>query len=155
MIDPLTAIGAVASVAQLIDLGIKIVTKSREIHKSASGALVEDEHLTAVTQDLSDLSEKLKVKLGPAAQRGPITADDQALYDLCQGCINASKKLVEGLEKLKAKGRPNVFRSFRQGLKSVWSKDEIVGLEKRLRLYKEELNTRIIVALRYAISEAF
>ena len=155
MIDPLTALGAVASITQLIDLGIKTVTKSREIHKSASGSLVENEDLTAVTQDLSDLSKKLKEKLGPAAQKGPITADDQALYNLCEGCINASKKLAEGLEMLKARGKPNVFRSFRQGLKCVWSKDEIVGMEKRLRLYKDELNTRIIVTLRYAISEAF
>ena len=78
-----------------------------------------------------------------------LTTDEQALCDLCKGCIDVSQELKKALEKLTGQGKPGRFRSFRQALKSVWSKDDIDNLERRVKMYKEELNIRIIVGLRF------
>jgi hypothetical protein len=154
MIDPLTALSAVASITQLLDLGIKVVAKGHKIHNSASGALVENEKLGEVTRDLWTVSAQLQISFSAATQLGPVSADDQAIFDLCDSCITASKELTDGLEKLRARGKPNAFHSLRQGIKCVWRKEQIEGLEKKLRLYRAQLDTRIITSLRYVTFKA-
>jgi hypothetical protein len=68
--------------------------------------------------------------------------------ELCEGCVAVSEDLTKALDKRRGQGKPGKFLSFRPALKSVWSKDNIDQLEKRVRMYREELNVRIIVSLR-------
>ena len=149
MLDPLTALGAVANVTQFIDFAIKIFANSRNIYHSVNGNLVEYDDLNTVAGDLSILSSKLQESLAITATSTSLTADEQALCNLCKGCVDVSQELTKALGKLKSKGKPGRFRSFQQALKSVWSKDDIDNLDKRVRMYKEELNVRIIVGLRF------
>lgn len=142
------ALGAVANVAQFIEFTIKIFSSSRNIYYSASGSLVEHDDLSKVTGDIWDLSSQLRDSLNTAAAITCLTTDEQALLELCEGCIAVSEDLTEALDKLRGQGKPGKFRSFRQALQSVWSKDDIDQLEQRVRSYKEELNIRIIVGLR-------
>jgi hypothetical protein len=148
MLDPLTALGTVANVAQFVDFAIKIFVTSRNIYNSADGNLVEHTDLSRVTEDVSSLAEKLRESLAITTTKTSLTADEQALSGLCKGCVDVSLELTTALEKIKVQGKGRRFRCFRQALKSVWGKDEIDQLEKRVRMYKEELNTRIIVGLK-------
>ncbi|KAF7676178.1 hypothetical protein GT037_005683 [Alternaria burnsii] len=151
MLDPLIALGAVANVTQFVEFAIRILAKSHAIYNSANGSLVEYDDLSKVSGDVSMLSRKLQESLTTTAASSSLTADDQALCDLCKGCIDVSQELTKALEKLTGQGKPGRFRSFRQALKSVWSKDDIDNLERRVKMYKEELNIRIIVGLRSKI----
>ncbi|CAN9128966.1 unnamed protein product [Alternaria alternata] len=151
MLDPLIALGAVANVTQFVELAIRIFAKSHAIYNSANGSLVEHDDLGKVSEDISSLSRKLQESLTTTAASSSLTTDEQALCDLCKGCIDVSQELKKALEKLTGQGKPGRFRSFRQALKSVWSKDDIDNLERRVKMYKEELNIRIIVGLRSKI----
>ncbi|CAN9449980.1 unnamed protein product [Alternaria alternata] len=151
MLDPLTALGVVANVTQFVDLASKIFAKSHAIYNSANGSLVEYDDLGKVSEDISVLSTKLQESLTTTAASSSLTTDEQALCDLCKGCIDVSQELTKALKKLTSQGKPGRFRSFRQALKSVWSKDDIDNLERRVRMYKEELNICIIVGLRSKI----
>ncbi|CAI9632192.1 unnamed protein product [Alternaria burnsii] len=151
MLDPLIALGAVANVTQFVELAIKIFARSHAIYNSANGSLDEYDDLGKVSEDISVLSTKLQESLTTTAAISSLTTDEQALCDLCKGCIDVSQELAKALEKLTGPGKPGRFRSFRQALKSVWSKDDIDNLERRVRMYKEELNIRIIVGLRSKI----
>ncbi|CAN9452136.1 unnamed protein product [Alternaria sp. RS040] len=151
MLDPLIALGAVANVTQFVEFAIRILAKSHAIYNSANGSLVEYDDLSKVSGDVSVLSRKLQESLTTTAASSSLTADDQALCDLCKGCIDVSQELTKALETLTGQGKPGRFRSFRQALKSVWSKDDIDNLERRVKMYKEELNIRIIVGLRSKI----
>ena len=149
MLDPLIALGAVANVTQFVELAIKIFAKSHAIYNSANGSLVEYDDLGKVSEDISVLSRKLQESLTTTAASSSLTTDEQALCDLCKGCIDVSQELTKALEKLTGQGKSEKFRSFRQALKSVWSKNDIDNLERRVKMYKEELNIRIIVGLRF------
>lgn len=148
MLDPLAALGAVANIAQFIEFAIKISSKSRDIYHSASGNPIELEDLRDVNDDLSKISRKLRNSFTSATTSTCLTEDEQALHELCKGCIDVSEELTAALSKIEHHGKRGKFRSFRQALKSVWSKEDIDQLEKRMKLYKEELNFRIIVGLR-------
>jgi hypothetical protein len=149
MLDPLTALGAVANITQFIEFAIKIFANTHSIYNSANGSLVENDDLGRVSEDIAVLSRKLQESLTTTATSNSPTADEQALRDLCKGCIDVSQELGTALKNLTSSGKPGKFRSFRKALKSVWSKDKIDGLEKRVRMYKEELNIRIVVDLRF------
>ncbi|KAH7067247.1 hypothetical protein BKA63DRAFT_114623 [Paraphoma chrysanthemicola] len=148
MLDPLLALGLVANVVQFIDFTVKLIGKASDIHQSASGSLVEHDDLSKVTEDVTILSTKLQHSLIVTGTNGSLTNDDQALYDLSKGCFEVSQELTRALRTLQLNGKSSRFRSVQQALKTVWSKDDIKLLERRVGLYKNELNFRIIVRLR-------
>ena len=55
--EPLTALGLAASVAQFIDFGSKLVGKTREIARAGSSVSVAD--LSTLTSDLIDINKTL------------------------------------------------------------------------------------------------
>jgi hypothetical protein len=76
MLDPLTALGAVANVAQFIEFAIKIIANSHSIYNSANGSLVEHDDLGRVSEDISVLSRKLQETLTTTTASGNLTADE-------------------------------------------------------------------------------
>lgn len=155
MLEPLIALGAVANIFQFIDFTIKIFTHSSNIYHSANGTLIEHDDLSTVTADVSTLSTKLLDSLNLTSASTNLTDDELALRNLCNGCVQVSQELTTALGRLSSQRQLGKFRSFRQALKSVWSKDVLNGLEKRVGMYKDELNLRIVVGLRcvFAINE--
>lgn len=60
--EPLTALGLAASIAQFIDFGSNLVGKTREIAKAGSSVSVG--HLLTLTSNLVDINESLKYQVG-------------------------------------------------------------------------------------------
>jgi hypothetical protein len=149
MLDPLTALGAVANVAQFVELAIKIFAYSRNIYNSTSGSLVEYDDLGKVTKDVTVLAGRLQESITSTATSTCLTEEEQALCDLCRGCVEVSNELTKALDTLKGQCKPGKLRSLQKALKCVWSKDDIDRLEKRVGSYKAELNVRIMVGLRF------
>jgi len=56
--DPLTALGLAASIAQFIDFGAELISQSKEIAEAGSSVSVA--HLSAVTSDLIDINKNLE-----------------------------------------------------------------------------------------------
>ena len=54
-------------------------------------------------------------------------------------CMQVANKLVRKLQRLKYSGKRQPWKSIRQALKSVWSKNEIDALESRLNSYRQQL----------------
>ena len=74
--EPLTALGLAASVAQFIDFGSKLVGKTREIAKAGSSVSVA--HLSTLTSDLIDINDSLESKIGLVkAQNFILTKEEQ------------------------------------------------------------------------------
>ena len=68
MLEPLTALGLAANLLQFIELGIKVTSKTRDIHNSATGALVENLDLEILTDDLSTVARRLRFGRGIIAE---------------------------------------------------------------------------------------
>jgi hypothetical protein len=149
MADPLTAVGLAGSIIQFVDFSSRLVSKSQAIHRSANGELVENEHLEQTTTDLLRLQATLQQGLHSRLSAKELTKDEQALHDLSKTCVEVGTKLLSKLQKLKAGGERRKWKSFRQALKSIWSKEEVDALSWRLKGLREEMDTRMIVHLRY------
>ena len=74
--EPLTALGLAASVAQFIDFGPKLVGKTREIAKAGSSVSVD--HLSTLISNLLDINKSLKSQTNLAtAGNAPLTKEEQ------------------------------------------------------------------------------
>lgn len=141
LLETLAAIGLVGNIVQFVDFSSKILSKTRQVYQSADGALSENIDTEHVTKHLAELSTALQASA--SSSQG-----DPALEKLCESCNNVAKKLLKALEKLKVDGRNGKWRSVRKALRSVWSKKEIDGIQKRLESFRDEMNLHIVVDLR-------
>jgi ribosomal protein L21 len=134
--DGLSALTVAASVAQSIEFGLDLVTKSKEIYKSANGASIKDEETEAATKRLVQLSDRLKTSANDQnTTSGNLSPEDQALQTVCDQCIVVSDELLQKLNKLKVhdQGKLRRYKSFRQAIKSVCSKSAVDEMATRLR----------------------
>lgn len=170
--DPLTALGLASNIVQFVDFASKLISQSHEIYRSADGALEDNVALEHVAKNLSRLGGELKskradIKTGREAlarerqwakedgrvipEPEKVTAGKQ-LQQLSEECSAVSNELLQELEKLKIKGPHKRWESFRQALNSVWSQKKIRALETGLEGIRKQLDTTLLVCLRYGIA---
>ncbi|KAF5876348.1 putative small s protein [Botrytis fragariae] len=137
--DPVTALGVAAAVIQFIDYGTGLAFKGREIYKSGElGANVE---LGEATNRLQDLVEPLRSSLHSGIQNAPSPSPadaDRALKSICTKCIDLSEELSGLLGSLKL----NLIRA-------ILNEEKIQGLKSRLGDLRSNLETHVLVDLRY------
>jgi hypothetical protein len=139
--EALAIIGLVGNIVQFVDFSGKLISKSTELYQSSEGALAENIDIETATNRLVLLNSKLK--------NAATATGDNVLENLCQLCITAAEKLLAALDKAKVNGEQQKWKSMRKALRSIWSKEEIGELERRLSKFREELNSHIVVDLRY------
>jgi hypothetical protein len=157
-LDPLTALSVASSVIQLVDFSLKIVSKSKDLYKSNNGTLKENAATETVTIRLKQMTSRLRGQLGRNSNGIRNGTYDQArqdrLMDICKECSEVSDELIHHLGKLKVPtwSEKSKWKSFRQALKSIWSKPAIDEMAKRLEVLRAELDTHILEILRFVTS---
>lgn len=152
--DPLSAVSLAGNIIQFVDFGIRVVSKGYQIYKSNNGALAEDRELEVVINDLLVLQAKIQCSVKPAKSEGEMPELNKSLEDLSTESSELAGMLLKRLNMAKAQGKRRIWKSLRQALKSVWSKREVDDMAKRLLVMKEQLQMRILVALRYGPDDA-
>lgn len=161
-LDPLSALSVAASIIQFVDFSSEIISKGKYLYNSSNGVLKENEQTETVTVRLQEMTRKLNESLRRSRINNPTTTQVPAdpelqvqherLKEICQECSDASKELISRLGKLKVPTQTEnrKWKSFRQALKSVWSKEAVDAMAKRLELLRNELDSQMLVLVRYA-----
>jgi hypothetical protein len=150
-LDPFTALSVASEVVQFVDFSIKIVSKGYRLAKSATGQLREHEHMEAAAERLRDAAQRVDRLLSAS----PESDADQALKTICNGCKEVSEELSNELSKLRLPEgcKYRYWKSFRQGLKSVWAKSKLEAVKERLAELRQDLTIHISVMLRFVALE--
>jgi len=148
--DPFSALSVAANIVQFVVYGINIVSKGHQLYKSADGSLIENAELEEATARLRQLTRAFQESLYQSLPRGSSDQGDQALQKICDKCAAVSQEMMEKLEKLKvSKNQPHKkWKSLRQALKSVWSKDKIEEIAERLESLRMELDSHVLMSIR-------
>lgn len=177
--DPLSALSVAGNVIQFIDFSCKLISSGQKLYSSANGTLVENLELEAIAESILQLYVKVKDSLGTASavptlvrlnRRGKeastgiwsskdekeeerlihtINENNNSIRTVCEQCVNVAIELVEALERLKVHGTNRKWKAFRQALRSIWDDKKIDGLVQRLQKLRAQLDSSILVALRY------
>jgi hypothetical protein len=177
MLDPITTIGLAASIVQLADFTGRLISNSHEFYKSASGALVQHEDLRVVAESLraqldslsrkrqdvqvgedTDTWQRLYVVDGfgnlvrkPAQLDGSQDDPTLQLERLSYGMDEAASKLLKVVDELRLSPGHRTWSSIRQAVKSVLKQHEIEELEERLDRYRKQVDTTLLLSLRYVL----
>ncbi|KAF7884006.1 hypothetical protein EAF00_011318 [Botryotinia globosa] len=154
--DPIAALGVAAAVIQFIDYGTGLISKGREIYKS--GELEANVELGEATNRLQNLIEPLGGSLHSGIQNAPSPSPadaDRALQDICTKCIDLSKERNDllGSLKLNLSVKHRRLASFQQAVRAVWNEEKIQGLKSRLGDLRSNLETHVLVDLRYRMNQ--
>lgn len=147
MLDPLTAVSLAGTVVQFVDFTAKIVSKAREFSGAASGHAQGVSSPQILAADLMSLSEKLKGGLQATSNEG-LSDDDQALKEVCNGCIQLSEKMLQRLKSLNVREGDGKFRVMLQASRSVWSQRELDDLANDLARFRGQLQLRVFASFK-------
>ncbi|PMD19918.1 hypothetical protein NA56DRAFT_574848 [Hyaloscypha hepaticicola] len=141
--EVLAAFSLSGTILEFARFGMELLSDGRELYKSSQGALSANEQLELATSDLRALLVKLRSR-----HRPPVIAQDEKDEETFQRILHraeeTAKELVERLERLKVKGpKSRKWESVRKAVQSVWTKDEVEALTKKLERFKDAMDTLI------------
>ncbi|KAH6955688.1 hypothetical protein BKA56DRAFT_563572 [Ilyonectria sp. MPI-CAGE-AT-0026] len=145
-LDPVSALSIAAAVVQFVDFSRKIVSKSKHLYHSTAGALRENIETETVTMRLKDITDHLRTTAVSSALSGT-TPSVARIEQIRTECFQVSEQLLQKLHQLKVPttSRFRTWKSFRQALKSVWSKSDIDAMASRLAVLRAQLDTEVLV----------
>ena len=145
--EPLSALSLVAAVIQFVDFGGNLLSESRQIYKSASGASSENAVLGEIYENLSRLADKMKVSSGLSAHTS--SKEEEALGKLATSCKDIADDLMVTIEELKVKGDTHrKWKSFHSALKTIGKKSYIKELQKKLDKFSLQLTVQLAAIIR-------
>jgi len=145
--DPLSALAIACGVTQFVDFGSKILSKGFEISKSAAGTTESYSAIETIASDFESLTERIS---GPV-----LTGSDASLARIRQGCQEIATVLLARLNALKARKDAGKREVFSKAFLAVWSENEIEAMQDKLESYRKQLDTHILVDLRYVLTFSF
>jgi hypothetical protein len=83
-----------------------------------------------------------------------ISSYDNEILRTCTGCRAVALELQDAVENLKRSNAKSVWSSFAEALKTVWGDKTLHELKERLENYRQQINTLLLVSLRYVHDHA-
>lgn len=146
--DPSAAVGLAAAVIQFVDFGAKLVAKSREIYESTDGVLADHAEQAAVSSRLLELSKRLLQAHNASVTLREVSPAEHALRDIAVECATQANEFADAIDQLGNGGSHRKWKSFRQAVKSVWSKKEIDARLARLNRLQQEVVVHLLVCVK-------
>ena len=146
--DPITGIGLVASVVQLITFSIDSVKTIQEVYRQGSlGKNTDAEYLAGHLTNLTrSLQQSLQSSSPPSTA---LTRDEKDLIDLGRKCENSAQELQHELRRLHSQPRDSVLAAARMVVRAIRAKRKIEDISKKLEAYRSILETSLLYRLRY------
>jgi hypothetical protein len=150
MAESILFFGIAANVVQFVDFSSKVLSASYKLYKDEYGlnGLEETRELEVITKSLHKIIEGLESSLQQEDLKQKATQNELDLRELAKHCREIAEELLAAVGKLKVKGKPGKWNSFRAALKTLWDEDKIEAIQKRLDRFRQELVVHILVSLR-------
>lgn len=142
--DPLTTLGLVANIIQLLDFGNKVIHEVQEVYNSPSGTTEVNESLEVQFNAVKITSSKLI-----SANAQPQSDEEKVLFDVAKECQRLSGDMFQILDKIRSKDPNSRRESVKAALKSSWHKSDTEQLQKRLDYCRGQLQTQMLYLAKY------
>lgn len=145
--DPFTAFSIACGVIQVVDYSTKTLTKCKEIYNE--GSLSEHKHLEELAKTLVDVRAKLHLPSANQNAGGIQEPYEQSLLNLATECSKTADQLIDKFHLLKIQGPHKKRQAVMKTVRLLWEKGEIQEIQKRLDFYRSDLDTQILISLRF------
>jgi hypothetical protein len=153
MADPITIVGAVAAVAQLVEYAGKLIYGTREIYKITTKGVDPDYTITTITTSLQNLSNKLsKLRPTPDRRKGADPSHDREIEVLCNRAVGLADNLLQALNGLKGveggvDNKQQYWKNFQHALQSKWGVSKVNKYAEQLDGLRQQISMHILVSI--------
>jgi hypothetical protein len=148
-LDPLSALGLASNIISLVDFGVRVLAKSRELQQSATGRFVEHQEFHVAADRLRLIQESLDRSHRTISSRHDLSRAELALQEITVECQKISVEFQDALSSFVRQNGQSSWKSFRQAFKALWKKDGIDSMRARLTDQREQLVLHLLVVMRY------
>jgi hypothetical protein len=135
----LATLGLVSNIIQVVSSSWELIKMVQQIRNRGSTAEHEDfEHAAT---ELEKASSELETSVRSHA------SGDADLNELAKGTLKVAKDLQTSLNKCKVGGKGRFLKIGIKVVYTFWYSGEILAAEKKLRKYRDSLQTRILVRI--------
>jgi len=147
--EAVAALGLAGSIVQPLEFGNKLRKTILEIWNSAAGTTASNSATKAMVQTFLESLESVSADLSqyPSLLYQQNNEDTQ-LQSVILRCRELADELVRRIDKLRITGPSGKRKAFAATVKSLWQEDELAEIQKRLNMYRRELETRVLLSLR-------
>ena len=143
------ALGIASNVISFIDFANEIFSASRQIYRNGS----RDDHidLELIVGDLRGIVKGLEESPEPSDGTEHLAEEENELQRLAKQCRSICDELSGVLEKLNVRDeRGNIikWKSVNAAIKTIWKKEQIQQLQKRMDDIRQELIIHVLMAFR-------
>lgn len=124
-----------------MDFSHRLLSESKALYNSATGASADNVVIETVATDLHLLNAKLTTQ-------SAVGAIPDSMRNLARQCKDHAKEILDVLDKIKVKGPHKRWQSFLQALRSIWKKEEIEELVRRMERLRNEMHFRLQIMMR-------
>ncbi|KAG8528473.1 uncharacterized protein KY384_007391 [Bacidia gigantensis] len=149
VLEALAALSLATSVVQFVDFTSKLLSKGNKYYESPDGVLTENAELQGNVEHFKRLNIDLNNSLASVAAPHALDSAERALWTVTKECEKIAKEFCSTLDKLKLVGSRTRWRSFRQALKTLCSKERIQNMLQRLRSARENLIVHLLVVINF------
>ena len=149
MLDPVSALALACNIIEIVDFSLKAVGKFRELYRD--GASSEHQELENMTARFKSLRTNFTIVKQRTRESEKLLVDDKDLHALADECFKTADELTAELNTLKISGQHKRRQVVGKFFRSMRRKSVVDGLQRKLNSYKEQLNTRILVNLRFVL----
>ena len=124
--EPVSIIGLVASLLQLIQFSTTILSKAKEVHTSKRAAAKDNVVIEDIVLHLKESMSRIN--------SFPISNSTQ-VTDLRTQCSEIADDILQALEDIRVKGPSSRWKSLRKAVKAVRSKEKNRGVDVETSVY--------------------
>lgn len=141
MAEVAAALGVAAAIAQFVDIGLRCISKTKEVLQSADGLTKINSELRLIATDADEQSALL-------LSNSAVTKSASPLADLLKQCIQVAAELTKELKWLQVDPASARKRDRARALwRTIIDKDAIPQLERRLSSLRDQICFHILIAL--------
>ena len=150
MADPITVFGLAANVVQFLDFGRKVFSTTRQIYYHG---VSEQGHidLDLIAKDLNGIAKGLGTSAKQPRENEQLTGNEVSIQQLAAQCQSICSEISESIEKLRARpegAKRQKWKSFSAAIVTVWKKDRVQDLQKRMDDIRQELIIHTLISFR-------
>lgn len=139
--DPVAALGLAGNIVQFVDFSCKILQDTKSLYSSSTGVSAENDVVEAICRDIINLNDALTAPSAPGAI-------PDSMRSLASTCKDVAAELLGTLDKIRVREPHRKWKSFVQALRSVWKKEQIEELVRRMERLRSETQYRLQLMLR-------
>lgn len=152
VLDPLSALSVTSAALQLTSFVGSLIREGNQIYNSADGISAEHSEFVKIAEKLASLSGLLDESASSFPRDGKLSVEEKELKLASAECKIEAQRFLEVLDNLIVSDPHRRWNTFRQAFKSVWHKDELELMQKKLDTLRQQMVASLLVVMRYAAS---